>query len=83
MANAVIVHRGGMLLTSEQLEEREAPRQDIPPELIIEFCRALIQNTMSEDIILLSAYAARDRTNSTGDEMQELLRRVYYEVKRR
>ena len=82
MSKDLATHRSGMLLPNEQLETRGPEGQNLPavsPELIMEFCRALIGNTHSSDVIYLSAVAARHKTRSTQLEMHDLLKLVFME----
>jgi hypothetical protein len=73
VANEIIVHRSGVLQSSQLVETRGTSRSEVPPELIIEFCRSLIRNTMSPDLIWLSAHAAKFRTGSTDLDMNRLI----------
>jgi len=83
MAKERTTHRGGVLQLSQQLEERTT--EEPPPirgELILEFCRRLIKNTWSDDVIVLSAYAARSKVGATDEEMAVLMKAVYNEKRK-
>jgi len=83
MAKERTTRRGGVLQLSQQLEE--GTTEEPPPvrgELILEFCRYLIRNTTSEDLLHLAAYAAKDATKATEEEMANLMAAIFH-MKRR
>tara|TARA_R110002020_G_scaffold268819_2_gene484033 strand:+ start:324 stop:572 length:249 start_codon:yes stop_codon:yes gene_type:complete len=81
MSKEITLHGGGLLQPPKQLEKRESSEQTqlVRPEMIREFCRALIQSTGSDDLIYLAAHAAKHRTKGSDREMRELLNLIWAE----
>lgn len=48
-------------------------------EVVLEFTRQLVHNTVSRDVLALAVYAARDRTGASDEEMTALLEAVQNE----
>jgi hypothetical protein len=65
MADRQLVHRRGVLQRAEQ----PAAGQAVRTEVLVEFCRALIRNHPSSDVLVLSLVAAQHATKATDDEM--------------
>jgi len=65
-----------MLQRSEQLAPGTDCGPSLRPEVLLEFVRALVQNTWSGDVLSLSLGAAQDRTGATEEEMRLLLAAV-------
>jgi len=68
VAERGLSHRRGMLQQSEQ----PATRQAVRVEVLVEFCRALIRNHPSSDVLALSLAAAKHATRATDEEMDLL-----------
>tara|TARA_Y100000310_G_C20234235_1_gene601683 strand:+ start:123 stop:374 length:252 start_codon:yes stop_codon:yes gene_type:complete len=75
MVDKIALHRGGLLRDTE-LVETGAPtgQNEIRSEFVMAFCRNLIRGTGSWDLLLLSAYAAKDETGGTTEEMRTFLK---------
>lgn len=68
MVERGLVHRRGVLQQSEQ----PATGQAVRVEVLVEFCRALIHNHPSSDVLFLSLRHAQHVTGATDEEMERM-----------
>jgi hypothetical protein len=61
------------------IQRRQRDGAPIRLEVILEFARQLVHNTLSRDALALAVYAARDRTGASDEEMTVLLEAVQSE----
>ena len=58
--------------TTKSLAKREPDSEPLPVILLVEFCRALIRNHPSGDVLFLGLAAAQAATGATDEEMELL-----------
>ncbi len=72
-----LIHRGGLLRFSKQLEESPSGKQDeFRSKFVIAFCKYLIKNTWNYDLLYLAAYAAKDATGGTPEEARDFIEMI-------
>jgi len=74
--------RRRVLIDPVQHLEDGSPRQNVNYELMLEFVRALVRNTSSGDVIMLSIYAARSRSGASDEEVSLLIDAIEHEQSR-
>ena len=79
MADKELVHRGGLLLDSEQRPADDAG-QSPPVALLIAFTRRLIHISPSGDRLKLAMYGARADVNATDEEVESFWAAVLGEM---
>ncbi len=79
MVDGKSIDRGGMLLKPQYMEEATSPGQDeIPAQLVAEFCKELVRNTISWDLIELCSYIAKDKSGATSEQRRALISVLAY-----
>jgi len=81
MAEGKLVHRGGMLLASEQRPEGDAGEAQHPPvELLLAFTRALIRLSPSGDKMTLALLQARSEVEVSDEQAEAFVEAVTGEM---